>query len=269
MPPCLTHHRPPPWAFLLAALPIGAAHAQVPLRQDGPPEQVIPYVLERGLENFVITPGPAIPAPQQPDRSEAPAQQPTEGEAALALMLGQSWGALASQNAEALGVSPAALAATCAIESGCRPLGLSAGGRIGGAYQMLDTTYASSMAEALRANPNLAVHAVPGAAGNLDPATQSIAASQYLRTAALSMQRAGIDNPTVLDTRGYYNFGPRYGAQLALSDDGELMTDVLRGASSSVLTGNRIGSDLTVGAWRSRVTREVGSAAGVPVLLGS
>ena len=60
----------------------------------------------------------------------------------------------------------------------------------------------------------------------MDPATEAIAASGYLIQAVQNLQGAGVDDPTVLQVRGYYNFGPAYGAQLAQASDNEPIASV-------------------------------------------
>jgi hypothetical protein len=182
-------------------------------------------------------------------------------------MMSQSWGAAASGNAQTIGVNPTALAATCMLESACTNSDTS--GDIQGAFQMASSTYTSNLNAALQANPQLAGNIVPGLAGQDDPATQSIAAAQYLKTAAQSLQSDGISNPTVLDVRGYYNFGPVYGSTLAKADGSSMMSDVLSGTSTSTLASNGISASTTVQQWRDSVSGKIGSAATQPVLIGT
>src|SRR5262249_28951329 len=148
-------------------------------------------------------------------------------------MLGNAWGATAVTNAQALGVNPSALAATCVLESGCQNIGAKGSSTVSGAFQMTDATYTTDMNAALAANPLLSSQIMPGLAGKMDPATEAIAASQDLKTAALSLQSSGISGPTVLDTRGYYNFGARYGATLAQASDDQNMSALLPTYSAS------------------------------------
>ena len=102
-----------------------------------------------------------------------------------------------------------------------------------------------------------------------DPASQSITASQYLLDGAQSLRASGISNPTVLDVRSYYQFGPGYGAQVASASGNQLMSDVLNGMSPASLRANGIGDMTTVSQWRASVTSKIGDAASQPVLLGS
>ena len=99
-----------------------------------------------------------------------------------------------------------------------------------------------------QANPSLADSAVSGLAGKMDPATQSIAASQELKTAAQSLQASGIENPTVLDTRGYYNFGAKYGAVLAQASDNQNMAALMPTYSAKQLAANGVTSTHDRGA---------------------
>lgn len=182
----------------------------------------------------------------------------------LLKMTNQSWGQQAADNAAAIGVNPSALAATCVIESNCRanPGG---SGTISGAFQMSDGTYAQTVREIQASNPAAAAQITT----KNDPASQAFAAAQYLKDGATALQKADIANPTVLDVRGYYNFGPGYAAQVATASDNQLMSSVLSGMSSSSLTANGISSNTTVGQWRQGVISKIGDVATQPVLMGS
>jgi hypothetical protein len=141
-----------------------AAYGQVPQTLNGPPVQVQPYVPEPGVPLFTINPGTVnsfLDADSVgvgngtaagngsggygtgPDG--AAADDATGGDyssggsgignsTALGTMLGTSWGNTAVGNAQALGVNPSALAATCVLESGCQNVGGS--GTISGVFQM-------------------------------------------------------------------------------------------------------------------------------------
>jgi len=181
----------------------------------------------------------------------------------LAKLTSQSWGGPAASNAVALGVNPSALAATCVLESNCtaNPGGT---GTISGAFQMSNGTYAQTVGEVQASNPALASQITT----KNDPASQSIAASQYLVDSANALQNAGVANPTVLDSRSYYQFGPRYGVNVAVASSGQLMSNVLAGTSPATLSANGITPTTTVGQWRASVTNKIGPAANQPVLLG-
>lgn len=181
---------------------------------------------------------------------------------AMATMLGTSWGQTAASNASALGVNPTALAATCVLESGCtaNPGGT---GTISGAFQMSNGTYAQTVAEVTASDPSLASQIT----SKDDPASQSIAASQYLLDGAQALQATGDANPTVLDVRGYYQFGPANAAALADAPANQLMAETVS-LSPSALAANNITSTTTVGQWRATVTNTIGaSTASQPVLL--
>lgn len=184
---------------------------------------------------------------------------------ALQSMYSQSWGYAAAQNASALGVTPDALAATCVVESGCRNVYTANGNSsITGAFQMSNGTYNEALQKALASNPSLASSITnTGISGQQDPATQAVAAAQYLKDAATSLQNAGISNPTALDTRAYYNFGPQRGAQIATANDSALMSSYV---PSNQLASNGISSGETVGQWKSSIAAKMGSAASSPIL---
>jgi len=84
------------------------------------------------------------------------------------------------------------------MESGCSSNPAS-NGTISGTFQMRDDTFTTMIRSALARDPNLAANIVPGLAGKLDPATQSIAAAEYLRQGAVVLQSTNLANPCVLD----------------------------------------------------------------------
>jgi hypothetical protein len=158
-------------------------------------------------------------------------------------------------------VNTSALAATCVLESGCQ--NVSGTGLAQGAFQMQPATYNEMIQKALAEDPTLASSIVPGTAGMTDPATEAIAAAEYLKTGAQALQTADISNPTVLDVRSYYNFGSKYGATVANADDSQTMSSILPG---NYLSSNGIPAGETVGQWRASVSSKVGTAASQPVL---
>ena len=239
---------------------------------NGVPQQIIPQVAEVGLGNFTIPTGTVSlfgggTTGRSATGGSAATGMPT-GSSALDTMTATSWGAAAAQNAQALGVNASALAATCMVESGCQNLGgPGRAGGITGAFQMRASTYQSSLAAAVQQNPNLATNIVPGLAGQNDPATQAIAAAEYLKQGAQHLVNNGISNPSALDVRGYYNFGPAGGAEIASATDEQPMSQVLSGVSSATLIKNGISATETVGQWRAGVAAKMGSAASAPVLI--
>ena len=179
-------------------------------------------------------------------------------------MMGQSWGAQAAANAQALGVNASALAATCIVESGCQNVGGS--GSVAGAFQMTASTYNAMIQAAVAQNPSLASQVVQGSAGQMDPASESIAASEYLLQGAQYLQAQGISNPSVVDVRGYYNFGPAGGAAIANAPQSATMASVLSMYSPSVLANNGITPGETVSQWQASVAAKIGNAASQSVL---
>ncbi len=133
---------------------------------------------------------------------------------------------------------------------------------------MLDSTYTAMMNSALARNPSLAASIVPGLAGKLDPATESIAAAEYLRQGAVSLQGNNVSNPTVLDVRGYYNFGPGPAAAVAQAPTGSYMSDLVSLSPAGYKGNGIVPGVTTVGDWRANVANKIGaSAASAPVLL--
>ena len=240
------------------------AFAQVPsVLSGGPPVQVVPYVTEPGVPPMTITLGTANPFASA-DGSDGSG---TTGDGSvnvsdsdpLNTMLGTSWGVTAVSNATALGVNPSALAATCVLESGCQNVGGS--GTVAGAFQMTASTYTSMINAAVAQNPSLASTIVPGLAGQMDPATESIAASEYLLQGAQYLENNGVLNPTVTDVRGYYNFGPVGGAAIATASPDATMASTLSMYPASTLASNGITPGETVGQWQASVAAKVGNAA--------
>jgi len=184
----------------------------------------------------------------------------------LQTLYGQSWGYAAAENASTLGVNPEALAATCVVESGCQNLYTATGSStITGAFQMSNGTYTEAMQQALAADPGLASTITEGTAGQQDPATQAVAAAQYLKDAATTLEDYGVSNPTAVDTRAYYNFGPSVAEQMAQATDDSQMSSYI---SSSTMANNGITPGETVGQWKSAVAAKMGSGAYASVLSG-
>jgi len=255
-------------AGILTGAFIDAALAQQAQSLNGPPVQVIPYASEPGVPMITINPGTPNPFPTGGGTGTGGAGggNGSGDSTALSTMLSQSWGAAAVSNATDLGVNPSALAATCVVESGCQNIGGS--GSVAGAFQMTAATYTAMINAALAQNPSLASSIVPGLAGQMDPATESIAASEYLLQGAQYLQSQGISNPSVLDVRGYYNFGPQGGAQIASASPDQTMASVLTGYSASTLAANGITPGETVAQWQASVSSKIGNAASQSVLNG-
>ena len=263
----------------VAALSMEVASAAVAqttsLLSGGPPVQVVPYVTEPGVPQLTITPGTANPfaGADGSGGSGTGGSGGTSGSGgtggtgggnvgasdALSTMLGTSWGGSAVSNATALGVNPSALAATCVLESGCQNVGGS--GTVAGAFQMTASTYTAMINAALAQNPSLASTIVPGLAGQMDPTTESIAASEYLLQGAQYLQANGVSSPTVTDVRGYYNFGPAGGAAIANAQPDATMSSVLYNYSGSTLAANGITPGETVAQWQAGVAAKIGNAA--------
>jgi hypothetical protein len=230
---------------------------------NGVPQQIIPQVGEVGLPAFTYPTGTVSSGSGTTGTGTTNGGTGTStGSSALDTMMGTPWGASAQQSSEALGVNASALAATCVLESGCQ--NVSGSGLAQGAFQMQPATYNEMMQKALAADPSLASSIVPGAAGLTDPATEAIAAAEYLKTGAQALEAANITNPTVLDVRSYYNFGGTYGATVASAPDSQTMSSIL---PANFLSANGITSGETVGQWRSSVSAKIGNAASQQVLI--
>jgi hypothetical protein len=179
------------------------------------------------------------------------------GSTSLSTMLSTPWGASATANAQSVGINPSALAATCVLESGCNTNAPSNGGAKG-TFQMYPAAFSDGLKTALAANPGLASQVVQGPNGVNDPTTAAIAASGYLLQSVSALQNAGISNPTILDSRAYYMFGPTYGPQVATAQTTEPLSTFV---PQSWLAQNGLSSSTTVGQWQATVSAKAGSAA--------
>ena len=247
---------------------VGTALAQQATTLNGPPVQVIPYVSEPGVP--AVNVNPATPNPFPEDDGSTDGSDPGGGSGgsigdstALSTMMNTTWGTQAVSVAQTMGVNPSALAATCVIESSCQ--NVTGSGTVAGAFQMTASTYNAMLAQAVAANPSLASQAVYGQAGQMNPVSEAIAASQYLSNAAQMLQNTGVSNPTVLDTRGYYNFGPS-GTAIATASDNALMSQVMPNVSQATFAANGVTATTTVGQWKANVAAKIGNAAGQSVL---
>lgn len=256
-----------------AAMALGAASpgwAQQATTLNGPPVQMQPYVSEPGAPQVTVNTGTPNPfgGLDGGDGSGAGGGSGggggnTGSSDALTTMLGTSWGAQAVANAQAVGLNPSALAATCVVESGC---GVNVGNGSGaqGVFQMYPAAFQEGLQTALAANPALASQIIQGSAGMNDPKTEAIAASGYLMQANQALQNAGISSPTVLDARAYYNFGPTAGAQIAGASQSDLMSQYV---SSTAMARNNIPATETVGQWQASVAAKIGNAASQSLMM--
>ena len=255
----------------------GSAFGQVPQTLNGPPVQVQPYVPEPGVPMITITPG-TLNAFSVGDGSgtgsdaagtggdgggDATGGVTINNTEALATMLSTSWGATAVANAQALGLNPSALAATCVLESGCQNV---SGSGAQGVFQMYPAAFQEGIQTALSIDPSLASQIVSGDSGRMDPVTESIAAAGYQIQAVQALQNAGISNPTVLDARGFYNFGPANGVALATADPSETMAAAMPNVSAATLAKNGVTPGETVGQWQASIKAKIGNAANQTVL---
>jgi hypothetical protein len=247
-------------AIALSVSPV--AFGQTAVTLNGPPVQVVPYVSEPGVPTITINPGTPNPFPAG-DGGAASGEPGDDGAGGgyvagsdpLNTMMGTTWGMTAIANAQSVGVNPSALAATCVLESGCQNI---SGSGAQGAFQMFPAAFQEGLQTALAANPALASQIVQGDSGRMDPTTEAIAASGYLIQGAQTLQNAGVPNPTVLDVRSYFNFGPTAGTAVAQASSGDLMSAYL---SPAAMSGNNIRAGETVGEWRASVVNKIGNAA--------
>lgn len=245
-----------------------SASAQQAQTLNGAPIQMQPFVVEPGAPTVTVDPGTPNPFGGLDGGNGSGSSGDSGGGGgsgssdALSTLLGSSWGASAAANAQSLGVNASALAGMCVAESGCNS-NVANNGSFVGAFQMGPAAFQDGLRTALAANPALASQIVQGSAGINDPTTEAIAASGYLLQANTSLQNAGISNPTTLDARAYYNFGPTYGSAVAQSQPTATMASVL---SASYLAPNGISPTETIAQWQASVSSKIGNASGQSIV---
>ncbi len=187
------------------------------------------------------------------------------GGSAYNTMMAQSWGQSAEDAANAMGVNASALAATCVMESGCQNTAAGSGSSASGAFQMINSTYTADIAGAEALDPSITASVTAGLAGKMDPGTEAYAAAYELMTDAQTLQNAGIENPTVLDTRAIYQFGATGGTQVALADPSQTLESIVN-LSPAQLAANGLTASTTVGQWQQTISSKLGSTATQAVL---
>ena len=264
-------------ACAVAALAAVPAFGQVAVTLNGPPVQVRPYVPEPGLPDVTIPLGTLNPFPSDPSGGGSPGDPSGGGSPAvvarnvassdsLSTMLSQPWGIAAVANAQSLGVNPSALAGDVRVG---KRMPEHWRGRIGprclsdDAGDLHCDDQCRRCPESKPRKPDRAL----ALAGLTDPATESIAASEYLLQGAQALQAAGVSNPTVLQTRGYYNFGPTSGTAFAhrRSESNHVCGNAERIARAT-LAKNGVTPGETVAQWQAAVAAKIGTAAGQSVI---
>jgi Transglycosylase SLT domain len=260
---------------VIVAGAFGPCWAQQATTLNGAPVQLQPYVPEPGVPQVTVPLGTLTPADGQDGADGSGSGSDTgtgtgvsstgSSSTALSTMMGTPWGAQAVAAADALGVNPSAVAATCVMESGCNA-SVGSNGSATGVFQMQPAAFQEGIQTALNANPALASEIVQGSAGMNDPVTEAIAASGYLLQANQALENSGITNPTVLDARAFYNFGPSNGIQLAQASPAQTMAEAMPNVSQATLSANGISPGETVAQWQASVSSRIGGAAVQSVL---
>ncbi len=180
-------------------------------------------------------------------------------------MMSQDWGSQAADAAAAMGVSAAALAATCEMESNCQNVGAASGGSASGAFQMINSTYTADINGAIAEDPSIAGSIVSGLAGRMDPGTEAYAAAYELQQDAQLVQVQTGSNPTVLQVRAVYQFGAGSGPSVATAPDSANIESIVN-LSAASLAANGLTASSTVGDWRAMQTNKLGADAYQTVL---
>ena len=241
--------------------------------QTGVPEMVIPLFPEVGAPSFTTPTGGAnsstAPAGSGDDGGFGPPEggnDSNNGSAALDTMNSRQWGGQAATNSSSIGVNPSALAATCAVESGCDSTAHN--GNFVGAFQMGNAAFKDGLATALAANPALASQIMSGPGGINDPATNAIAAAGYMLQGANALEKQGVVSPTYSQVRGYFQFGPADGVNVASADPDATLGTVLKHTSNETLAQNNLTPDMTVAQYQASFAAKAGGAATQVVKLG-
>lgn len=243
-----------------------------PSIQTGVPQMVIPLYPEVGAPSFTTPMGSGNGGTAPTGSGDGGGFGPPEGgddsgngSAALDTMNSRQWGAQAATNASSIGLNPSALAATCAVESGCDSTAHN--GNFVGAFQMGNSAFKDGLAAALAANPALASQIMSGPGGINDPATNAIAAAGYMLKGANELQKAGVAEPTFSQVRGYFQFGPADGRNIARASPDQTLGSVLQYTSTDTLAANRLTSDMTVAQYQATFAAKAGGAANQVVKL--
>ena len=225
----MPRERPAAWRALASAMgaagvvvgigigAIGAAYADPSVvLPNGLPVQVHPTFPEPGLPAFSFPTGGASSVGGSSSSGDTSGGSGSTGSSsgstsgsgnAYNLMMSQDWGSQAADAAAAMGVSAAALAATCSMELQCQNAGAAPGGSATGAFQMINSTYTADINGAIAEDPSIAGSIVSGLAGRMDPGTEAYAAAYELQQDAQLLQGDTGSNPTVLQVRAVYQFG--------------------------------------------------------------
>ncbi|WP_161915292.1 hypothetical protein [Methylosinus sp. C49] len=250
-------------ALLLASAVPAFAGDPVPVTERGLPQTVHPTYQEKGAPNFsyptgstdVGSGGGNNPGGGNIDYTACSGCDP------LQTMNAQSWGGQACDAATTVGVSCASLAATCVMESGCK--NVQGAGTVSGAFQMTNATYTETINQAAADNPNAGIDT--SLAGKNDPANQAWGAAQYEYNGATYLQDNGVQDPTFIDVRGYYQFGPGPSVNLAKANDSDNLEGIVH-LPPQTMAANGITPTTTVGDWRQSIANRVGPTAGQSVL---
>jgi len=156
------------------------------------------------------------------------------------------------------GISPEALAATCMVESNCQNVGASSGSSASGEFQMINSTYTAMINEFAQENPDIQVDT--SLAGKMDPQNEAYAAAQYIEDGVAALQNGNIANPTNVDLRGYYQFGPTAGVAVAAASPGDNLESIVN-LTPAQMAANGITSTTTVGQWQQAYANKVGAVA--------
>ncbi len=254
---------------------IGAAKADPSIVfPNGLPVQVHPTFPEPGLPAFSIPTAGASSVGGSSSSVDTSGGSASTGSSsgstsgsgdAYNLMMSQDWGSQAADAAAAMGVSAAALAATCEMESNCQNVGAASGGSASGAFQMINSTYTADINGAIAEDPSIAGSIVSGLAGRMDPGTEAYAAAYELQQDAQLVQVQTGSNPTVLQVRAVYQFGAGSGPSVATAPDSANIESIVN-LSAASLAANGLTASSTVGDWRAMQTNKLGADAYQTVL---
>lgn len=177
------------------------------------------------------------------------------GGSRLDLLASREWGDAAFAAADRAGITRESMASACYVESNCTDVAARPRGTIEGPWQVKAST-----GEAAAARAGLSGY------DNSDPAQQAAAAAEEMRSIGTRLQNAGIQ-PTALNVRAGYQFGPGYAVALNTASPDTPMSAVLTSYGPDVLKANGV-ANMTVGQWRASVANRLGAGANTSIFTG-
>ncbi len=227
-----------------------------PVTVTGVPPQVVPTIQETGAPTFTTPDGGSSFLGDQGGSSSGGGTtgyggtgSTTGGGAALDQLMSTSYGSLAVNNAQSVGVSGDALADIGLVESNFQNVGTANGSSSAtGVWQITQGTWDDYVSK----------YDLPYTdADRSNVADQSVVASYIIKDYASSVTAETQQPATVVQTYGAYVYGPSAGANMAAASPDTPMSAFV---SSTALANNNM-TGWTVGQFYSTMGNKIGSTA--------